>query len=175
MDMLANIPYVNGPECETLGFSNNIDSYKQFAGPAHLAGKRIISNEAGAEMAKVYQEPIPELLWTLKRALAGSVNQFVLHGYPNSGNYGNTTWPGFTTFAYVFSDMHGPRQPAFAFYQDFLDWLSRNQLVGQTGIPKVDLAFWSKSTSYTSVPTMYGPVDLQSAGEGFSTYEPTSL
>ncbi|PWY91931.1 hypothetical protein BO94DRAFT_555096 [Aspergillus sclerotioniger CBS 115572] len=153
MDMLANIPYVNGPECETLGFSNNIDSYRQFAGPAHLAGKRVISNEAGAEMSKVYQEPIPELLWTLKRALAGSVNQFVLHGYPNSGNYGNTTWPGFTTFAY----------------------LSRNQFVGQTGIPKVDLAFWSKSTSYKSVPTAYIPVDLQSAGYTYEYFSPDNF
>ncbi|GKZ38031.1 hypothetical protein AbraIFM66950_009945 [Aspergillus brasiliensis] len=160
MDMLANIPYVNGPECETLGFSENIDSYRQFAGPAHLAGKRIITNEAGAMIDSVYQESIPELLWTLKRSFAGSVNQFVLHGYPTSGNYGNTTWPGFTTFSYLFSEMHGPRQPAFAYYKDWLDWLSRTQFVEQTGIPKVDIAFWSKSTSYKTVPTIYSPVDF---------------
>ncbi|RAK97746.1 uncharacterized protein BO80DRAFT_185483 [Aspergillus ibericus CBS 121593] len=175
LDMLANVPYVNGPECETLGFSNNIDGYRQYAGPAHLAGKRIVSSEAGAEMSKVYQEPIPELLWGLKRSLAGSVNQFVLHGYPNSGNYGNTTWPGFTTFAYIFSDMHGPRQPAFAFYGDFLDWLSRNQFVGQTGVPKVDVAFWSKSTSYESVPTVYSPVDLQNAGYTYEYLSPDNF
>ncbi|GLB02333.1 hypothetical protein AtubIFM57258_003678 [Aspergillus tubingensis] len=175
MDMLANVPFVNGPECETLGFSDNIDSYRQFAGPAHLAGKRIISSEAGAEMLKVYQESIPELLWSLKRSLAGSVNQFVLHGYPYSGNYGNTTWPGFTTFSYVFSEMHGPRQPAFAYYRDFLDWLSRNQFVEQTGIPKVDIAFWSKSTTYKTVPTTYSPVDLQSAGYTYEYLSPDNF
>ncbi|OJZ80886.1 hypothetical protein ASPFODRAFT_37812 [Aspergillus luchuensis CBS 106.47] len=175
MDMLANVPYVNGPECETLGFSDNIDSYRQFAGPAHLAGKRIISSEAGAEMLEVYQESIPELLWTLKRSLAGSVNQFVLHGYPNSGNYGNTTWPGFTTFSYLFSEMHGPRQPAFAYYRDFLDWLSRNQFVEQTGIPKVDIAFWSKSTTYKTVPTTYSPVDLQSTGYTYEYLSPDNF
>ncbi|GKZ68760.1 hypothetical protein AnigIFM50267_003505 [Aspergillus niger] len=175
MDMLANVPYVNGPECETLGFSDNIDSYRQFAGPAHLAGKRIITNEAGAELSKVYQESIPELLWTLKRSFAGSVNQFVLHGYPNSGNYGNTTWPGFTTFSYLFSEMHGPRQPAFAYYRDFLDWLSRNQFVEQTGIPKVDNAFWSKSTTYKTVPTVYSPVDLQSAGYTYEYLSPDNF
>lgn len=164
MDMLANIPYVNAPECETLGFSQDIDSYRQFAGPANLAGKRVISNEAGAEMYEAYSQTISEILWSLKRAFAGSVNQFVLHGYPYSGNYPNTTWPGFTTFAYVFSNMHGPRQPAFRFYSDWLDWLSRTQYVTQTGIPKVDIAFWSKSTSYDSVPTVYYPSDLQEAG-----------
>ena len=146
--MLANIPLVNAPECETLGFSNNIDSYRQYSDPAHLAGKRVISSEAGAETMKAYQQTIPELVWSLKRSFAGSVNQFVLHGYPTSSEYGNTTWPGFTTFAYLFSDVHGPRQPAFSFDSDFLDWLSRNQYIGQIGIPKADIAFWSKSTSY---------------------------
>jgi len=165
MDMLANIPHVNGPECETLGFSNNMDSYRQFAGPAHLAGKRIISNEAGAEMFQVYQEAVSEVVWSLNRALATSINQFVLHGYPNSGNYGNTTWPSFTTFEYQFSEMYGPQQPAFAFYSDFINWLARQQFVSQTGIPKVDIAFWSKSTAYTRVPTVYSSVDLQEAGE----------
>jgi hypothetical protein len=105
MDMLANIPHTNGPECETLGFSDNLDSYRQFAGPAHLAGKRIISNEAGAEYGKAYQEPVSEVVWSLNRALATSVNQFVLHGYPNSGNYGNTTWPSITTFEFLFSEI----------------------------------------------------------------------
>ncbi|PYH34346.1 uncharacterized protein BO87DRAFT_308478 [Aspergillus neoniger CBS 115656] len=175
MDMLANVPYVNGPECETLGFRDSIDSYRQFAGPAHLAGKRIITNEAGAEMAKAYQEPIPELLWTLKRSFAGSVNQFVLHGYPYSGNYGNTTWPGFTTFSYEFSEMHGPRQPSFAFYRDFLDWISRTQFVQQTGIPKADIVFWSKSTSYKTLPTVYSPVDLQSAGYIYEYLSPDNF
>ena len=165
MDMLANIPHVNAPECETLGFSENIDSYRQFSGPANLAGKRITSSEAGAIYGAAYQESISELLWTFKRSFAGSINNFIIHGFPNSGNYGNTTWPGFTTFVYMFSAMHGPRQPAFAFYSDFLNWVSRNQFVLQTGIPKVDIAFWSKSTNYKTVATSYDSTDLEDAGK----------
>lgn len=165
MDMLANIPHVNAPECETLGFSENIDSYRQFSGPANLAGKRVISSEAGALYGAAYQGSISELLWTFKRFFAGSINNFIIHGFPNSGNYGNTTWPGFTTFGYLFSAMHGPRQPAFAFYSDFLNWVSRNQFVLQTGIPKVDIAFWSKSTSYKRVPTSYDSTDLEDVGK----------
>ncbi|KAJ5639241.1 uncharacterized protein N7484_007103 [Penicillium longicatenatum] len=172
MDMLANIPHVNAPECETLGFSENIDGYRQFSGPANLAGKRVISSEAGAIFGEAYQQPISELLWTFKRSFAGSVNSFIIHGFPNSGNYGNTSWPGFTTFMYEFSAMYGPRQPAFAFYSDFLNWVSRNQFILQTGIPKIDVAFWSKSTTYKSVPTSYAPVDLQEAGENFRFLQP---
>lgn len=165
MDMLANIPLVNAPECETLGFSHNIDAYRQYAGPANLAGKRIISSECGANKGEVYQMSIPELLWDIKRSVAGGVNQFVLHGFPVSGNYGETTWPGFTTFAYVFSEMYGPRQPGWDFYQEWLDWTSRVQFVAQTGVPKIDLAFWQKSTdAYVTVTTQYAPLDLQTAG-----------
>lgn len=164
MDMLSSVPYVSGPECETLAFVDNMDAYRQFSGPANLAGKRVISNEGGALMGVTYQQSIPDVLWTFKRAIAASINNFILHGYPFSGNYANTTWPGFTSFSYLFSDMHGPRQPAFAHYSDWLGWLSRVQFVTQTGIPKVDVAFWSKSM--TPQPgTIYGDDDLVLAGE----------
>ncbi|KAJ5716257.1 secreted protein [Penicillium malachiteum] len=175
MDMLSNVPHVNAPECETLGFSENIDGYRQFSGPANLAGKRIISSEAGAMYQAAYQESISELLWTFKRSFAGSVNNFIIHGFPNSGNYGNTTWPGFTTFAYLFSAMHGPRQPSFAFYSDFLNWVSRNQFVLQTGIPKVDIAFWSKSTTYKSISTIYDSTDLEDAGYTYEYLSPDNF
>ncbi|RAK79989.1 uncharacterized protein BO72DRAFT_525668 [Aspergillus fijiensis CBS 313.89] len=176
MDMLANIPAVNGPETETLGFSNLLDGYRQFAGPAHLAGKRIVSSEAGAIMGSVYQETIDELLWGLKRSLAGSVNNFILHGWPMGGNYGNTTWPGFTTFAYLFSEMHGPRQPAFEFYSDWVDYVARNQWVAQIGIPKVDLAFWAKNTTgYESISTLYAASDLEEAGFTYEYLSPDNF
>lgn len=92
LDMLSNVPHVDAPECETLGFAHNIDSYRQYAGPANLAGKQIISSEAGANALDAFQQTIPELLWDLKRSIVGGVNAFVLHGMPYSGYYPNTTW-----------------------------------------------------------------------------------
>ncbi|RAL14117.1 uncharacterized protein BO97DRAFT_448686 [Aspergillus homomorphus CBS 101889] len=176
MDMLANIPAVNGPETEALGFNNLLDGYRQFAGPAHLAGKRIISSEAGATMGEVYQQTIADLLWALKRSFAGSVNNFILHGWPMGGNYGNTTWPGFTTFAFLFSEMHGPRQPAFDFYSDWLGYVSRNQWVAQTGVPKVDLAFWAKNTTgYESITMLYAASDLEEAGFTYEYLSPDNF
>lgn len=165
MDMLASIPLVNAPECETLGFGHNIDAYRQFAGPANLAGKRVISSETGAIVDMVYQQYIPALLWEVMRSIVGGVNNFIFHGFPYSGNYGGTTWPGFTTFNFAFSEMHGPRQPGWDFYSEWLTWTARTQFVAQTGVPKIDLAFWQKSTTaYLDVVTQYWPVDLQIAG-----------
>lgn len=164
MDMLANVPYVNAPECETLAFFGSIDGYRQFAGPACLAGKRIISSESGAVFGQIYAQPIPEIISYFKSSFAGSVNQFIIHGYPYTGNYGNTTWPGFTTFDYTVSEMHGRHLPAWDFYSDFLVWTSRTQWVAQTGIPKIDLVFYSKSTDYRSVTAKYTSDDLVNAG-----------
>ena len=80
MDMLANVPYVNGPEVESLDFNSLIDMYRQYSGPANLAGKRIVSSELGAERQQAYQETIETILWEVKRSIVGSINQFVFHG-----------------------------------------------------------------------------------------------
>lgn len=176
MDMLANIPLVNAPECETYGFNHNIDGYRQFAGPANLAGKRIVSSECGAVVTEAYQQTIPELLWDAKRSIAGGVNQFVIHGFAVSGDYGQSTWPGLTMFEFLFSEMHGPRQPAWDFAQDWLDWTARTQFIAQTGIPKVDLAFWLKSTdAYIAVSTSYAPSDLLDAGYTYEYLSPDNF
>ena len=97
MDMLDNMPLVNGPEVETLGLDHSIEYYRQAAGPIQLAGKRILSTECGAIRGEVYYQTIPDLLWDVKRSVAGAVNNFILHGMPYSGDYPNTTWPTFTT------------------------------------------------------------------------------
>lgn len=110
LDMLADVPYVNAPETESLGFNHLIDGYRQYSGPANLAGKRIVSSELGSIRYEVYSQTMPELIWDVKRSIVGSINNFILHAYPYSGTYPNTTWPGFTAFAYRYSDMHGPRQ-----------------------------------------------------------------
>ena len=89
LDMLALIPYVNAPETESLGFSNNIDGYRQFSGPADLAGKRVISSELGAEAIMAYQQTLPQLLFDVKRSLVGGINAFVLHGFAYSGQSQN--------------------------------------------------------------------------------------
>lgn len=85
LDMMSNIPNTDAPECESLGFNHLIDGYRQYSGPANLAGKRLVSTECGAIPDYVYQQTLPALLWDVKRSIVGSVTQFVFHGYPFSG------------------------------------------------------------------------------------------
>lgn len=89
IEQLQNIPPVDAPECEILDFSDLIDGYRQYAGPANRAGKRIVSLECGAVLHEAFYQTLPELLWHVKRAVAGSVNQFVFHGFPYSGSVSN--------------------------------------------------------------------------------------
>lgn len=165
MDMLANVPAVNGPEGESLGFSHLIDGYRQLSGSANLAGKRIVSSELGAQRNEAYSQTLPELIWDVKRSVIGSINQMVYHAYPFSGTYPNTTWPGFTTFSYRFSNMHGPRQPTWEYYDDFMNWTARTQYIAQSGIPKIDLAFWLKKTEFFEIESQYQPNDLVEDGK----------
>ncbi|KAK5033113.1 hypothetical protein LTR13_007078 [Exophiala sideris] len=177
MDMLANIPSVDAPECESLDFSDLIDGYRQYAGPANLAQRRIVSSECGAVRGEAFVQLLPELMWHVKRSYAGGVNQFVFHGYPYSGDYGNTTWPVFTTFDYQYSSMHGPNDPGWDFYRDQIDFVARNNFLLQSGVPKFDVAFWQKMTTYpghVQLPT-YAPTDLEQVGYTYEYLSPDNL
>ena len=169
MEMAANVPAVDVPECESLGFNHNVDAYRQFSGPANLAGKRIISNELGAVQGAAYTQTLPELIWDIKRSILGGVNEMILHGYPFSGYYPNNTWPGYTTFYYRFSSMHGPRQPAWEYYDDFMNWTARMQYVAQSGVAKIDLAIWNHDDVTYDIFTKYVPHDLQDYGKHCSS------
>ncbi|KAK5108481.1 hypothetical protein LTR62_008299 [Meristemomyces frigidus] len=177
VDMLSVIPSVEAPECESLDFSDLIDGYRQYVGPAHLAQRRIVSSECGAVRGEGYVQTLPELLWKVKRAYAGGLNQLVFHGYPYSGQYGNTTWPVFTTFNYQYSSMHGPHEPAWEDYHDQMAFVSRSNWVMQSGVPQVDIAIWQKVTDYpghVQLPT-YAPTDLEAAGYTYEYLTPENF
>lgn len=140
-----------------------------------MAGKRIISSELGAQREEVYEQTMPELIWDVKRSIVGSVNQFVYHGYPYTGSYPNTTWPGYTTFTYRFSNMHGPRQPTWDYYDSYMNWTARVQFVAQTGIPKMDLVFWLKKSEFFDKSSQYLPNDLQDAGFTYEYLSPDNF
>ncbi|ETS81575.1 hypothetical protein PFICI_06577 [Pestalotiopsis fici W106-1] len=147
MDMAATIPDVDAPECESLGFLDNIDLYLKFSGPAQLAGKRVISNELGAVGGKAFQYTIPDLIFEANRGFAGGVNQYVIHGMAYTGTYYNSTWPGYVPWEYIVSETWNEKQPVWSHgMEDAMNYLSRTQQVLQTGVPRIDLAvFWKQS------------------------------
>ena len=177
VDMLANIPRVDAPETESLSFSNNIDSFRQYCGPANFAGKPVISVELGSDFLETYTQTWTALLRDGKRSFTAGANQVVFHGATYSHTYPNTTWPGFTSFSYSFAGQHSRHQPAWNIgYAEAINYTARTQVILQTGIPKVDLVFWDKRTAERGYPeTLYYPDDLSAAGYSYSYLSPDNF
>lgn len=152
---LDDEPYVDAPEGETLAFGGQYDTWLQFRGPAHLSGKKVISSETGA-LTGAYSLFVPRLVWQLSNLFVTGVTHNIIHGAAYSGEYPNTTWPGYTTFTYQVTEMWSRIQPAWLHIKDTLDWVARNQYVMRQGFPKIDLAFylykspWGQTVSYSS-------------------------
>ncbi|EFX01772.1 secreted protein [Grosmannia clavigera kw1407] len=176
VDMQTAIPKIAVPECEDLAFDESIDGYRQFSAPANMAGKPVISAEVGAVLGQAYQLKLPKLLTLIKRLYAGGVNSIMLHGLSYSGEYPNTTWPGYAAFTYAWSDMHGRHQPAWDFFRGAaLDYLARNNIFLQAGVAKTDLAFYQKRTTYAEIPSSYESDDLSSKGYTYGYLNPENL
>jgi hypothetical protein len=92
---------------------------------------------------------MPELLTTINLQLIAGVNAFVLHGTPYSGDYAGTTWPGYTPFYYVVTEMHSKCQPAWNAYKSSMDYVARNSMISQLGTAKIDLAFLTSTNAFT--------------------------
>lgn len=176
LDMLATVPSVDAPECESLAFADTIDFYRQFSGPANLAGRRVISNEMGAVQMEAYRYLVSSLLFSVNRAFAGGVNQIVLHGQSYTGNYYATTWPGYTAFGYLFSEMYSDKQPSWDHgLADVLGYMGRTQLVQQSGVPRVDVAVYGKQSVSMPFVVGYGAADLQEDGWSYSYISPDNF
>lgn len=167
VEMAAAIPDVDAPECESLGFLDQVDAYRRFSGPAYLAGKRVVSNELGAVFLKAYSYTISELLFSFNRAVVGGVNQVVLHGQSYTGNYESTTWPGYTAFQYSVSELYSNKQPAWSHgLSEVMDYMARVQFLQQQGVPRTDVVFLlHESATDPSFPRLYEPTDLESEGK----------
>jgi len=87
----------------------------------------------------------------------------VIHGFPTVTPYFNTTWPGYTTFDYGYTDMWNSIQPAWQHMSDSLDYVGRNQFILQQGSAQVDLAFYFYAAPW--YPNLqYKSTNLQNLG-----------
>ncbi len=142
-------------ETESLGFKN-LDDYRMMAGGRDIAGKKILSCEAicyngaaynttwGANTASPTAQN--QALFTLNSIFAAGVNQAIIHGFPYAAAP-DVTWPGFAAFspyyngAIGFGEAWGPRTPQWEHLPGIAGYLTRTQLVLQTGAPKYDIVF----------------------------------
>jgi hypothetical protein len=177
LDMETNIDRVDAPECESLAFNDNIDGYRQFSGAANVAQKPVISNEMGADLMKALALPLAELLGQINIAFSGGVNQVVLHGQTFTGDYFETTWPGYLGFFLLFSESYMNKQPAWLLgMPDAIGYINRNQYILHQGQPRTDVAFFNK-VSYTDpyLGTLYSDDDLINKGYTYTYVNPTNL
>lgn len=176
MDMAAQVPLVDIPEVESLGFHDKPDAYKQYTGAAALSGKRVVSNELGAVAGSAFSYTLSSLLYSANRAFTSNVNKFVIHGQVYTGNYYNTTWPGHVPFQYVFSEPFSNKQPAWDNgMAEVMDYLARTQHAMQAGLPRLDIAIYNKvSVTDMAFPEIYNSTDLLEAGMHALIYTPNS-
>lgn len=162
---LAAIPSVAGPELESLGFTT-VDQMLQFVGPAHLARRNVVSTEIGAVQSGGYGQAVPSLLKLFQDAFASGVNAMIIHGMPYGGEQPGATWPGFTPFQFVYSELWSPKQPAWEHMGDAMNYTARNQLILRSGVAKRDLVFYLYRDPYR-IADARNATDLRAKGSFF--------
>jgi len=152
-DTIQNATMVDIIEGESLAFMeihNGIDSFRYLAGGAHMAGKQIISDELAAVMGGAYNITVADVVSIANKNAAGGVNRFILHGYPSEQVLGQS-WPGYHAFDYMFTDPWEDRQPVWEDVRIMTDYLSRTEMILQTGKAKVDIAVY-RDIKYVKMP-----------------------
>ncbi|KAI0468585.1 hypothetical protein F4859DRAFT_524163 [Xylaria cf. heliscus] len=173
LNLLDSVSLIDVPEGESLGFDDNPDLYRHIAGPAHIAGIPVVSSECGAVGTTAYSQSLRDLLLHVRRGLATGITMNVLHGFGYSGPFVNTTWPGYTTFSYVFTETWGPRMPAWRHINETIAYISRNQYLAQEGVPRVDLAFYQYAAPFAKL--VYEGDNLEGIGFTYDYIGPASL
>ncbi|KAK7023824.1 secreted protein [Favolaschia claudopus] len=167
LDVAASAAIPDAPEIETLALLT-VDEARQVSGGVHLGNRNIMSSEIGANYGQATSMRITDLLNDAKVGYAGGVNVAMLHGFPYSGPYTQTTY-GFTCFDYTFAEMHGPRNPGWSHYKEYMDFLKHTQYALQSGVPKVDIAIYRKA--YDVTPLDVKPFSSDSLLNQGYTYE----
>ena len=127
-------------ETESMEFGNELDSYRNMAGGAHLFNKRL-SSETGAWISGNYVYDNNYYRQVFYMQYAAGVQKTITHGY--SAEYGPeeyVQWPGFEGMDAVWSERFNKRQPAAVDYPAQNLHYSRIQKALEAGVPQIDLA-----------------------------------
>lgn len=166
-------------EGESLGFGDNIDYFRVLAGGVHLGGGNILSDELGAYAGGAYNTTWQQLARSINLNMVGGVNQFVLHGFPTKAQSSYTAWPGWHPFADPkFAEPWSDRQPSFANMNVLTNYMTRLEMILQTGRSNVDLAVYRDTKAIGnggSVVEYYEDGGLVQAGYTFEYLSPANL
>lgn len=151
-DAIASAALLDIPEGESLGFKN-LDDFRCLAGGRDMAGRTVLSCEAGAYNGSAYSTTWDRFLRTLGGAYAAGVNQTVVHGF-SYATAPQVSWPGFAAFSPYngtpgYGESWGPRQPTWNHIEDISGYLGRVHRVLQAGTARADVAVF-RQTGYTA-------------------------
>ncbi|MEU9284563.1 glycosyl hydrolase [Streptomyces sp. NPDC048275] len=151
-DAIASAAILDIPEGESLGFKN-LDDYRCLAGGRDMAGRTVLSCEAGAYAGGAYSTTWQKFLRTMGGAYAAGVNQTVVHGFSYAELPG-VNWPGYAAFTPYkgtagYGESWGPRHPTWRHVRDVSGYLGRVHQVLQTGRPRADVAVF-RQTGYAA-------------------------
>lgn len=127
-------------ETESFEFAAELDSYRNFSGPAHVYDKRL-SSESGASIMTNYLWNNGYYRQIFYTQYAAGIQKTVTHGY--SSEYGpdaSVAWPGYEGMTNLIAERFNKRQPASIDYPDVNTHLSRIQKALEEGVPQVDIA-----------------------------------
>ena len=151
-DAIASAALLDIPEGESLGFKN-LDDYRCLAGGRDMAGRTVLSCEAGAYNGSAYSTTWDRFLRTMGGAYAAGVNQTVVHGF-SYATAPQVSWPGFAAFSPYngtagYGESWGPRQPTWRHVEDISGYLGRVHQVLRAGTARADVAVF-RQTGYTA-------------------------
>ncbi|TDT97302.1 glycosyl hydrolase family 2 [Streptomyces sp. 846.5] len=151
-DSIESAAILDIPEGESLGFKN-LDDFRCLVGGRDMAGRKILSCEAGAYAGGAYNTTWNKFLHTMGGAYAAGVNQSVIHGF-SYATAPDAAWPGFAAFTPYggtvgYGESWGPRQPTWRHITDISGYLSRVHQVLQSGGPRADVAIF-RQTGYSA-------------------------
>lgn len=143
-------------ETESLNMKDQTDSYRLWAGAAHILNT-MYSSETGCIGGMNYAETLQDYIKIASLQFAGGVNRTIWHGHASSwGPEDNTNWPGFEGMGFGLSTRLDSREPNAQNYKEMNDYFGRVQGLLREGVARVDLGIlhlnYGENTSW---PTTY--------------------
>tara|TARA_Y100000782_G_C10187640_1_gene267745 strand:+ start:4701 stop:7835 length:3135 start_codon:yes stop_codon:yes gene_type:complete len=148
-DAAADLDIAEG---ESLGFFDRDDNFRHIAGGVHVAGKKLVSDEALADLGAGYKLNWKSAVKTLNSNYSTGVNRMVIHGtaYPIEPSGNKDFWPGWHPFQAAFAEPWGPRQAFWSDVEIITNYIARTQAVLQYGKPLVDIAILTGNHDFTT-------------------------
>ena len=146
LDVSASSAQADIAEGESLAFGINFDTFRLVSAGVHIAGKKLVSDEAFAIQEGItYNMPWTRTVNTLNENFTAGVNRVIFHGASYNGVDDTENiqflcgWPGWHAFDFICTDPWDARMPYWEDIDILSNYIARSQAILQNGTAKMDL------------------------------------